>query len=172
MKESCSLTVWRLEPEKEERPGWSLWRLRAGVFSVLLSQLLVVAAVSCIPGLVGVPLPSCLHVATTLPPVSLCLRSPPSISFLEASLRNLRLGFYLLVFIYFWLYSVWNLGSLTWGRTCAPRPPGKFLSLTRTPVAGLSKQGNFFLISLAYIYRDPFRMSGHICRSWGPGLKR
>lgn len=35
---------------------------------MLLSQLLVVAAVSYIPGLVGVPLPSCLHVATTLPP--------------------------------------------------------------------------------------------------------
>ena len=33
---------------------------------MLLSQLLVVAAVSCVPGLVGVPLPPCLHVATRL----------------------------------------------------------------------------------------------------------
>lgn len=37
---------------------------------MLLSQLLVVAAVSCVPGLVGVPLPPSLHVAMT-PPLGL-----------------------------------------------------------------------------------------------------
>ena len=72
---------------------------------MLLSQLLVVAAVSCVPRLVRVPLPPCLHVATRLAWVSLGFRSPPSFSlsifFLEVSLRDLRLDFYLFVIYLF-----------------------------------------------------------------------
>lgn len=86
---------------------------------MLLSQLLVVAAVSCVPGLVSVPLPPCLHVATTPAlglPGSQVSSFFLSIFFLEVSLRNLRLDFYLFVmylFLAVWCVESWfpDLGS-------------------------------------------------------------
>lgn len=126
MKESCSLTVWRLEPEKEERPGWSLWRLQ-GVSSLCSSPSFWWWLQS--PASLGLWVcpshPACMW-PQHCPPVSLCLRSPPSISFLEASLRNLRLGFYLFGIYLFLAVQCVESWFPDLGSNLCPRPPGKF----------------------------------------------
>lgn len=105
MRASCSLTVWRLEPEKEERPGWPLWRLQ-GASSLCSSPSFWWWLQS--PASLGLWVcpshPACMWPHAS-PWVSLGFRSPPSFSlsifFLEVSLRDLRLDFYLFVIYLF-----------------------------------------------------------------------
>lgn len=128
---------------------------------MLLSQLLVVAAVSCIPGLVGVPLPSCLHVAT-MPPRCLLVSQVSSFSlsifFLQASLRNLRLDLYLFVIYSFLTVRYVESWFPDLGSNLCPGPPGKFpFSLTRTPVVGLRVSPGQFLSDIPNLYlQRPF----------------
>lgn len=97
IKESCSLTVWRLEPEKEEQPGWSLWRLQ-GVSSLCSSPSFWWWLQS--PASLGLWVcpsrPACMW-PQCRPDVSLCLRLPPSKYLLSGSfLKEPQIG---LVFI-------------------------------------------------------------------------